>query len=95
MSVKLRGSVASYRGQVLAGAMPKSGKLVIVQGRAKGGSWQTFASRRAGKGGVFKGRYRLKVRRPGRKLQFRVRVLAESGWNYTGVTSKPVTRTVR
>ena len=44
--------------------MPRGGKLVIVQGRAKGGSWQTFASRRAGKSGAFKGRYRLKVRAP-------------------------------
>jgi hypothetical protein len=95
LAVKLKGIVASYSGRVLAGSMPRGGKLVIVQGRAKGGSWQTFASRRAGKNGTFKGRYRLKIRRPGKKLQFRVRVLAESGWNYGGVTSKAVTRTVR
>jgi hypothetical protein len=95
LSVSLNGIVATYRGTVLAGAMPKSGKLVVVQGRAKGGSWQTFATRRARKGGAFNGRYRLKVRRPGKQLQFRVRVLAESGWNFAGVTSRPVTRRVR
>jgi hypothetical protein len=93
--VRLRGVVATYTGRVLAGAMPKGGKLVIVQGRAKGGAWQTFASRRAAKNGTFKGRYRLKVRRPGKRLQFRVRVLGESGWNYRGATSAAVTRTVR
>jgi hypothetical protein len=95
LAVKLKGIVASYTGRVLAGAMPKGGKLVIVQGRAKGGSWQTFASRRASKAGAFKGKYRLKVRRPGKKLQFRVRVISESGWNYAAVTSKAVTRTVK
>jgi len=95
LSVKLKGAVAAYSGRVLAGTMPRSGKLVIVQGRAKGGSWQTFASRRAGKSGKFRGRYRLKVRRPGRKLQFRVRVVSEAGWNFAPVTSKAVTRKVR
>lgn len=95
LSVALRGVTASYRGRVLAGAMPRGGKLVIVQGRAKGGSWQTFASRRAGRTGTFKGKYRLKVRRPGKQLQFRVRVISESGWNYAAVTSKAVTRRVR
>ena len=95
LSVRLKGITASYNGKVLAGVMPRGGKLVIVQGRAKGASWQTFASRRANKRGTFKGKYRLKVRRPGKKLQFRVRVLSESGWNYGGVTSKAVTRTVR
>jgi hypothetical protein len=95
LSVRLKGVVASYSGRVLAGAMPRSGKLVIVQGRAKGGSWQTFASRRAGRNGAFKGRYRLKVRRPGKQLQFRVRVVSEAGWNYGPVTSKAVTRRVR
>ena len=95
LAVKLKGVTATYTGRVLAGAMPRGGKLVIVQGRAKGGSWQTFASRRAGKSGSFKGKYRLKVRRPGKQLQFRVRVLSESGWNFTGVTSKAVTRRVK
>jgi hypothetical protein len=95
LSVKLRGVVASYSGRVLAGSMPRGGKLVIVQGRAKGGSWQTFASRRAGRTGAFKGKYRLKVRRPGKQLQFRVRVIGESGWNYAAVTSKAVTRRVK
>jgi hypothetical protein len=95
LSVSLKGSVARYSGRVRAGFLPRGGKLVILQGRAKGGSWQTFASRRASRNGVFTGRYRLKVRRPGKQLQFRARVLTESGWNFASATSKTVTRRVR
>jgi hypothetical protein len=95
LSVKLKGRVAAYSGKVLAGSMPRGGKLVIVQGRVKGGSWQTFASRRAGRTGAFKGRYRLKIRRPGKQLHFRVRVVSEAGWNFGPVTSKAVKRKVR
>ena len=92
--VKLKGVVASYRGQVTSGPVPR-GKLVVLQGRVKGRAWQTFASRRAAANGRFSGRYRLKVRVPGRKLQFRARVLAESGFPYLTGTSRPITRTVR
>jgi hypothetical protein len=95
LSVRLRGTLVSYRGTVLSGPMPAGGKLVIVQGRAKGQPWQTFASRRARRGGTFKGRYRLKVRNPGRKLQFRARVVGESGYPYLAANSRAVTRTVR
>lgn len=95
LKVTLQGVVARYSGRVLAGAMPRAGKLVVVQGRPRGGRWQTFAARRASRTGAFKGQYRLKVRRPGKRLQFRVRVLTESGWNFTGVTSRAVTRQVR
>lgn len=94
-SARLRGIVVRYSGRVLAAELPTSGKLVVVQGRSRGGAWQTFATRRARKAGKFSGRYRLKVRRPGARLQFRVRVLGESGWNYGAVTSKTVTRKVR
>lgn len=96
LAVRLRGTAVRYSGRVLAASLPKTGKLVVVQGRAKGGRWQTFASRRAKtKKGTFSGRYRLKVRRPGTRLQFRVRVVGESGWPYAAATSKVVTRTVR
>lgn len=95
LNVTLAGSVVRYRGRVLASSMPSAGKLVVVQGRSAGARWQTFASRRARGKGAFSGRYRLKVRRPGRSLQFRVRVLGESGWPYTATTSKVVTRRVK
>jgi hypothetical protein len=64
LSVALAGSSVRYRGQVLAGTMPRTGKLVLVQGRSAGGRWQTFASRRARGKGTFSGRYRLKVATP-------------------------------
>ena len=95
LKVSLKGIVAKYSGRVRAGSMPRGGKLVLVQGRVKGGRWQTFAARRAGPRGAFKGQYRLKVRRPGRRLQFRARILTEAGWNFGPVTSKAVTRRVR
>lgn len=95
LSVKLRGDAVSYKGVVLSGPMPRGGKLVIVQGRVKGKAWQTFASRRARTGGRFSGRYRLKLRVPGRKLQFRARVVAESGFPYLPAVSRAVTKVVR
>jgi hypothetical protein len=95
LAVSLRGVDVTYRGRVVSGPRPANGKLVIVQGRAKGGTWQTFASPRTNRAGAFTGRYRLKVRNPGRKLQFRVRVVTESGYAYLAGTSRTVTRTVR
>ena len=95
LSVSLRGVAVSYKGTVAGGPMPRGGKLVIVQGRVKGKAWQTFASRRARAGGRFSGKYRLKLRVPGRKLQFRARVVAESGYPYLGAVSRAVTKTVR
>ena len=95
LSVKLRGASVSYKGTVVSGPMPRGGKLVILQGRVKGKAWQTFASRRARTGGRFSGKYRLKLRVPGRKLQFRARVVAEGGFPYLAGVSRAVTRTVR
>ena len=98
LAVKLRGALVSYRGVVASGPMPRGGKLVIVQGRVRGKAWQTFATRRArgtGGAGRFSGRYRLKLRVPGRKLQFRARVVAEAGYPYLAAVSRAVTKTVR
>ena len=95
LAVTLRGSLVRYGGRVLSGPMPRAGKVVILQGRVKGASWQTFASRRARGKGTFRGTYRLKVRRPGTRLQFRARVLTEAGYPYLSVTGRAVTRVVR
>lgn len=95
LAVTLRGSLVRYRGRVLSGPMPRAGKVVILQGRVRGATWQTFASRRARGRGTFKGTYRLKVRRPGTRLQFRARVLTEAGYPYLSVTGRAVTRVVR
>ena len=95
LGVKIKGSIVRYSGRVLSQPMPRAGKVVILQGRVKGASWQTFASRRARGKGAFKGTYRLKVRRPGTRLQFRARVLTEAGYPYLSVSGRTVTRVVR
>jgi hypothetical protein len=95
LGVRLQGAAVRYSGRVLSKPLPRAGKLVVLQGRVRGGRWQTFATRRATRAGAFRGRYRLKVRRPGARLQFRARAVAEAGWPYLDGTSRVVTRRVR
>jgi hypothetical protein len=95
LSVSLRGGRVTYRGKVLSGTMPRGGKIVLIQGRSRGSAWQTFATRRARRGGAFSGRYRLRVRYPGTRLQFRVVVPTESGYPFLSGSGSTVTRTVR
>ena len=95
LAVRLRGVAVRYSGRVLSRPLPRAGKLVVLQGRVSGGRWQTFATRRASRRGTFRGGYRLKVRRPGARLQFRARAVAEAGWPYLDGTSRPVTRRVK
>lgn len=83
-----------YSGRVSTGQIPKGGKIVAIQGKA-GPSWQTFALRRTDSKGRFKGRYRLRVVRPGAKLRFRVRVPSEAGYPFVGVVGKSVSKRVR
>lgn len=89
-----RGGLVRYSGQVAGGNIPKGGKIIAIQGKA-GPSWQTFALRRTDKKGRFKGRYRLRIVRPGAKLKFRVRVPSEAGYPFVGVVSKAQTKRVR
>lgn len=92
----LRGVTLTYSGQVKSKPLPARGKLVYIQGRAKGASWQTFATRRASRrSGTFSGRYRLRVRRPGVYLQFRAVLPAEAGYPYEASTGAVVTKRVR
>jgi hypothetical protein len=97
VSLKVRisnGGLVRYAGRVATGYIPKGGKIVAIQGKA-GPSWQTFALRRTNKSGRFKGRYRLRVVRPGVKLKFRVRVPSEAGYPFVGVVGKGQTKRVR
>lgn len=96
LSARLSGVTVRYSGRVLSTPLPRKGKIVYVQGRAKGASWQTFATRRATrKSGRIRGRYRLRVRRPGVRLQFRMVVPSESGYPFEASTSPVVTKRVR
>ncbi|MBJ7518256.1 MAG: hypothetical protein JHC84_01050 [Solirubrobacteraceae bacterium] len=97
VSLKVRISnwgLVRYSGRVAGGNIPRGGKIITIQGKA-GPSWQTFALRRTDKKGRFKGRYRLRVVRPGSKLKFRVRVPSEAGYPFVGVVSKAQTKRVR
>jgi hypothetical protein len=95
LRVQLRGVRVSYRGRVLTGPMPRRGKLIFIEGRAVGSAWTKFAIRRTNRSGTFSGRYRLRVHRPGVRLQFRVSIPKERGYPYAGSVSRTVTRAVR
>ena len=95
LTVSLRGIQVRYGGRVISRPVPRRGTQVYLQGRAVGGAWTTFAVKRTDRGGRFSGTYRLRVRRPGVRLQFRVRVPRQSGYPYARGTGVVVTRTVR
>lgn len=93
--VSLRGVTVRYSGQVLSRPVPKAGKKLYIQGRAAGGAWQRFAVKRTDRSGRFAGRYRLRVRRPGVRLQFRVEIPKQLGYRFSPRTGPAVTRVVR
>jgi len=93
--VSLGGTLVRYGGRVLSKPLPNRKMRVFVQGRAKGASWQTFATPRANRRGRFSGRYRLRVRRPGVTLQFRVRVRAARDYPFAPGSSGALSRVVR
>jgi hypothetical protein len=95
LRVALHGVQVTYDGTVLTRPIPVRGKLIYVEGRAVGGAWTRFAVRRTNGSGSFSGRYRLRVHRPGVRLQFRIRIPSEQGYPYVHGTSRPVARTVR
>ena len=95
LRVSLRGVRVSYAGRVVSAPIPRGGKLVYLEGRAIGGRWTRFAIRRTNRHGRFSGRYRLRVRRPGIRLQFRLRIPSQKAYPYAPAVGKPVTRTVR
>lgn len=95
LQVALRGVRVTYKGRVISRPIPRKGKRVFLEGRAKGGAWQRFAVRKTDSRGRFSGRYRLRVRRPGVRLQFRVVVPKQTGYPYTPRTGRALTRIVR
>jgi len=93
--IGLSGTLVHYRGRVLSKPLPPKGKLVEIQGRAPGAGWTTFARRRTARAGSFSGTYRLRVRRPGVRLQFRVLVPGEARYPFVAHAGRAVSRTVR
>jgi hypothetical protein len=92
--VALKGIAVRYRGRVLSTPVPRTGKVVEIQGRAPGAGWKTFARRRTNRRGAFVGTYRLRIRRPGVRLQFRVRVPSERGYPFVAHAGPALTRIV-
>lgn len=95
LKASLRGTVVRFGGRVVSGPLPSSGKRVVLQGRAPGYTWATFATTRTNRVGRFSGRYRLPVRRPGVRLQIRVVVPAEKTYPYASYSGGPITLRVR
>lgn len=95
LRVALSGVRVSYRGRVLTRPIPRRGKLIYIEGRAVGGAWTRFAVRRTNRSGTFSGRYRLRVHRPGIRLQFRISIPNERGYPYVASVGRAVTRAVR
>lgn len=95
LAVALHGTLVRYSGRVIAAPLPEEGKRVNIQGRVKGGVWQTFARRRTTRRGQFVGTYRLRVHRPGVRLEFRVRVPREKRYPFVTGVGRVVARTVR
>jgi hypothetical protein len=95
IAVQLSGTLVRYRGRVTSTPLPKRGKLVEIQGRAPGAGWKTFAKLRTNRRGAYAGTYRLRVHRPGVRLQFRVRVPKERGYPFLAHDGRPVGRIVR
>ena len=95
LQASLRGVVVRFNGRVVGLPLPLAGKHVLLQGRAPGFSWATFDKARTDRRGVYSGRYRLPIRRPGVKLQIRVVVPRERSYPYESYTGRPITLRVR
>lgn len=95
LAVSLKGVRVRYSGRIASRPVPAAGKLIVMQGRVPGGTWQTFATRRSNRRGHFAGNYRLRVHRPGVTLQFRVRVPSEASYPYVAGYGPTVTKRVR
>lgn len=95
LKVSLRGVRVRYQGRLVSGPVPSAGVVVVMQGRRERGTWQPFAYRKVRRRGTFEGTYRLRVHRPGVKLEFRAVVPRTTGYSYETGTSRTVRRRVR
>jgi hypothetical protein len=78
--VRVHGRIR-LRGHLLGDHIPPRGKLIELQGWARG-AWQLFRQVRTNRGGQFRATYRLRTRARG-TLKIRARVRAERGYPYT------------
>lgn len=95
LRASLAGRLIRYHGRILSGPLPKRGKRVRLEGRATGSGWTAFAVLRTSRTGRFSGKYRLRIRRPGVRLQIRAVVPPENGYPYLSSRSARVSLRVR
>ncbi|MEA2186857.1 MAG: hypothetical protein QOK16_1868 [Solirubrobacteraceae bacterium] len=91
------GTSVTFRGRV-AGALPRAGVIVTLQGYQRGRGWRAVDSTpnvgRAGPDGRFRMAYRFLRTEDPTRFRFRVLVNEDSAFAYTRAASRPVTVTV-
>ncbi len=87
--VSLRGTTIRFSGRVISGPIPRRGKRLELWGRAPGFAWTRFHTLVTDRRGRFAGRYRLRARRPGVRLQVQVRIPQAKGYPYLSYRSSP------
>lgn len=95
LRASLRGRTVRFSGRVLSRPVPRAGKRVVMEGRSPGSAWTPFKTLRTDRIGRFAGTYRLRVRRPGVRLQIRAVLPREGGYGYLGSRSPAATFRVR
>ena len=78
-----RGRIVALSGRLRGRPLPRAGKLVELQARARGGRWLTFRTVRADARGRFRTRYRLRTRR---RASFVLRARSRAAGDYPYAT---------
>lgn len=88
------GETVRFRGRVLTGRIPQTGKLVELQVRARG-RWRTFATTRTGPRGTWRYGYRFDGTTGRVTYRFRARLPRESGYPFVTGASRVIRVKVR
>jgi hypothetical protein len=83
------GATVRFKGRLLGGHVPKSGKLVELQARV-GAGWRTFATLRTDRRGRFGHAHRFAAASGGRTYWFRLRVRREAAYPFEQATTRPL-----
>jgi hypothetical protein len=78
-----------FKGRLLGGPVPRTGKLLVLEARAPGGRWIEFDDVRTNARGVYRASYRFKFSGPA-SYQFRVLSEPESDYPYAQGASNTV-----